>query len=150
MGWNRIVTQSDAESLMEAFDGFHDGCLHELHLWTGYSVNPQFSMTCGIPDGLGVRILVQRQSDGLSAIELLFSGVRRINVVDRENRDSIIYGATLLVRDKLIYWATDDRWTPDSPSTDETFVVARGLSWRDASEWMGESLRLGVGLPAQS
>ena len=74
--------------------------------------------------------------------------MRRINVVDRENRDCIIYGATLQVREKLIYWATDDRWSPESPSDDETFVVASGLSWRDASDWMGESFRVGLGPPA--
>lgn len=149
MEWKRVVSQSDADSLLEVFGGFHDGCLHELHLWTGYSVSKEFTMTCGIPNGLGVRILVQRQDDSPSAIELLFTGVRRLNVIDRENYDSIIYGAKLMVRDGLIHWATDDRWAPDSGEReDATFVIANELSWRDTSDWMGASFRLGLGPPA--
>ena len=149
MGWKSVITQSDADNLLEVFDGFHDGCLHELHSWTGYSVSNEFRMTCGIPNGLGVRILVQRQGDNPSAIELLFTGVRRLNLIDRENYDSIIYEATLLVCDGLIYWATVHDWTPESSKSEETtFVVAHQLSWRDASDWMGESFRLGVGPPA--
>ena len=145
MEWS-VVSQSDADTLLEVFGGFHDGCLHELHLWTGYSVSKEFTMTCGIPNGLGVRILVQRQGDTPSAIELMFTSVRRVTVVDRENYDSIIYGATLLVRDGLIYWATEEDWQPESPDANETTCVVAGqLAWRDASDWMGESFRVGLG-----
>jgi hypothetical protein len=82
MEWKRVATQSDAEALLEVFGGFHDGCLHELHLWSGYSVNAEYTMRCATDDGLGIRILVQQQFDSPSVIEMLFSGVRRINVVD--------------------------------------------------------------------
>ena len=150
MSWNHVETQSDADRLLETFGGFHDGCLHELHLWTGYSVNAEFMMTCATESGLGIRILVQRQGDSPSAIEMLFTGVRRLSVVDRVNYDSIIYSATLLVRDGLIYWATDDDWLPESPKADQTtFVSAQHLAWRDASDWMGDSFRVGLGPPAE-
>ena len=103
MDWIQVIDQAHADYLMEQFGEFHDGCLHELHLWTGYSVSPERSMTCTLGCEIGVRVLIQRQSDELSAIELLFQEVKRLNIVGPVNRDSIIYGATLLLRDGTIY-----------------------------------------------
>jgi hypothetical protein len=149
MDWNQVIDQAHADHLMEQFGEFHDGCVHELHLWTGYSVSSERSMTCTMGSEIGVRVLIQRQSDELSAIELLFQEVKRLNIVAPVNRDSIIYGATLLLRDGTIYWSPESNWVPESTADAVTFISAKRLAWRDASEWMGESFRLGTGPPVQ-
>jgi hypothetical protein len=63
-----------------------------------------------------------------------------------ENYDSIIFGVAMLCRDGTFYWAEDADWSPESPERDETsWIAAKKLSWRDASEWMGPDLHYGRG-----
>jgi hypothetical protein len=39
---------------------------------------------------------------------------------------------------------------PESPKADQTtFVAAQHLVWRDASDWMGDSFRVGLGPPTE-
>lgn len=144
MNWNEIKTQTDADDLMELFGGFHDGCLREAHLWTGHYVAPDLSMSC--PDNLDdrIRFLIQRQYRNPAAIELLFEQVTRFNLVPTpENYDTIIFGATLLVRDDAIFWSPDSRWTPDCSERDSyTWMSAKKLSWREV-DWLGEELHYG-------
>jgi hypothetical protein len=148
MKWTPIQDQAAADQLMREFGDFHDGCLHELHLWTGYSVSPDFSMTVAFPSNIGARVLIQRQSDTLSAIELFFEGVTRLNVVaPPENSDGIIFHGTLLVRDGQAYWSPERDWSPDAANV--TFVSAKQLRWRDASDWLGADHRLGIGPPTR-
>src|SRR5262245_36271460 len=144
MSWTPIRTQADADALLQVFGHFHDGCVRELHVWTGHWVSERLSMRCPYDLDTHVRMLVQRQFRKPSAIELFFSEVTRLNLVPSpENYDSIIYSAALLVRDEQIFWSPDDDWSPDASDPEvHTFIVARRASWRDASEWLGEQLRL--------
>ena len=144
MDWNEIKTQSDADALMKAFGGFHDGCIREAHFWTDHWVSKDLSMEC--PGNLDnrIRFLVQRQFRNPVAIELLFEKVTRFNLVPTpDNYDTIIYGATLLVRDDNIYWSPKGGWSPDSSQRDEeTWISAKSLRWREV-EWLGEELHYG-------
>jgi hypothetical protein len=144
MDWQEIKTQEDADALMGAFGGFHDGCLKEAHLWTGHWVAPDLSMSCPANLDNRIRFLVQRQSRNPSAIELLFEEVTRFNLVPTpENYESIIFSATLLVRDGIVFWSPEGDWRPDKVGKDEcTWVSARKLRWREVP-WMGEELRYG-------
>ena len=152
MNWIPIRDQAAADHLMREFGEFHDGCLHELHLWTGYSVSPDFSMTIAFPSNICARVLIQRQSDTLSAIELFFEGITRLNVVaPPENSGGIIYEGTLLMRDGQAYWSPEREWSPESPrASSVTFVSAKRLRWRDVSDWLGPDHRLGIGPPTPS
>ncbi len=143
MVWNTIATQAEAESLLERFGGFHDGCLREAHVWTGHWVAEDLSMA--VDPTTWVRLLVQRQYRPLAAIELLFGGVTRFNLVAApETYENIIYEASLFVRDGLVYWADSATWQPDGPDRDQcTWIAARAARWRDASAWLGERLRYG-------
>lgn len=44
------------------------------------------------------------------------------------------------VRDGIFYWADSCLWTTES-ATENTWVAARKVSWRDASDWLGPGLR---------
>ena len=145
MTWIKIETEDDIDQLLHAFGRFHDGCLREAHIWTEHYVDEDLSMACTGNLDTHIRMLFQRQWKNPSAIELRFDQVIRFNLVPSpENCDSVIFDATLLLREGVIYWAEWRNWTPDSDDRDAiTWVAAKGLFWRDASEWMGQRLRYG-------
>ncbi len=145
MTWVEVTNQADLDGLMNTFGAFHDACIKEMHLWTESYVDSDLFMSCPPHLDTHVRLLIQRQFEDPSAIELLFDEVRRINVVPSpDNYDSIIFDATLLFTEDVFYWADAGRWLPDQEdSMNTTWIAANKLKWRDASEWMGEELRYG-------
>ncbi len=145
MTWVEVTNQADLDLLMNTFGAFHDACIKEMYLWTESYVDSDLSMSCPPHLDTHVRLLIQRQFEDPSAIELLFDEVRRINVVPSpDNYDSIIFDATLLLREGIFYWADVGRWLPDQEnSMNATWIAANKLKWRDASDWMGEKLRYG-------
>jgi len=144
MEWQEIKTQADADALLSVFGNFHDSCIREAHLWTGYSVSRELYMSCPCNLDNNIRFLIQRQFKNPSAIELLFEEVTRFQLVPTpENFDSIILGATILVQDGSIFWSLEGGWTPDKAHRDEvTWVSARKLRWREV-DWLGKELRYG-------
>ena len=98
MTWFEIKTQSDIDHLSEHFGYFRDGCLREMHVWTGTSVNEHLTMT--VPGHLdtNAKLFFQRQFNNPSAIEILFEGVTGIHITPSpENYDSIIRDAVVLL-----------------------------------------------------
>ena len=144
MSWHEIERQEDADALMEIFGGFHDACVREAHLWTDHWVSSELSMSCSGDLDNRIRLLVQRQFKNPSAIELLFEEVTRFNLLPTPpNHDSIIFDATLLVRDDAVFWSPEGEWSPDLPERDEsTWVAAKRLRWREVNG-LGEKLRYG-------
>jgi hypothetical protein len=97
------------------------------------------------------RVLFQRQRRNPSAVELLFDEVVGVHIVPhREGVDAIIFEATLALNDGVIYWSNHPAWTPERPHWDCcSWIGARRLRWRDASEWMGPAMRYGPGSPVE-
>ncbi len=145
MEWINVHSQADVDYLLDRFGGFHDSCLREMHVWTEHWVVEDLAMAAPGHLDTHVRILFQRQFREPSAIEMLFSQVTRLNLVPSpENYDSIIFDATLLIRGDTIYWSDDAGWSPDDPQCHRsTWIAAKQLCWRDASEWLGHRLRYG-------
>jgi hypothetical protein len=143
MEWNQINNKEDIKFLMNKFGGFHDSCLKELLLSTESFVDQNFAMAPN--PNTNVRVLLQRQNEDASAIELLFEEINKITIVPApENCDSIILGATILYQDGLYFWANVDDWTPEENSDYVSWISAKSLKWRDVSSWMGEKMRYGV------
>ncbi|PEI90320.1 hypothetical protein CN679_18005 [Bacillus pseudomycoides] len=144
MNWNTIKTKEDIENLLHLFGGFHDSCLKELYMWTDSFVGEDLSMR--VLSGTNVRILFQRQYENPSAIELLFEGVTQFHLTPPpENRDSTIFGASLLLQNNLFYWADDIGWKPNEVTPYEiSWIAAKSVKWRDVSSWMGDKMRYGV------
>jgi hypothetical protein len=141
MEWRRVVSEADVEELLSAFGGFHDSCLREVHLWTEQYVSEDLSMTCPSHLDSHVRMLFQRQARPCCGLELMFHEVLGFRVAPSpENYDSTIFDATLTLTDGVFYWSDGFGATPDE---DTTWVAAKELWWRDASEWMGPALRYG-------
>lgn len=139
MSWIEVENQKDADALMDHFGGFHDTCIREAHIGTGYWVEQDLTMRC--PDGLDttIQLLIQKQALAPSAIELQFSEVLRINWVPvPENVLAIISGATILHSGAAVHWAPEAEWDFDSRDpSDQIWISARRMRWRDASNLMG-------------
>jgi len=55
-----------------------------------------------------------------------------------------IKGVTLEYKDGIYCWADEEGWNIDNPNNDNTmWISAKGIKWRDRSEFMGEKLRYG-------
>jgi hypothetical protein len=144
MMWNEVKTQGEADRLMADFGDFHDSCLHEAYLWTDHYVSNNLSMSCPGNLDTRIRLLLQRQFKNPSAVEMLFEEVTRFNLVPTpENYDSVIFSATLLVCDGVVFWSPEVNWTPEKPDRDAvTWISAKHLFWREV-DWLGEELRYG-------
>jgi hypothetical protein len=139
-----IKTEADGLALMTTFGHFHDSCIREAHLWTDHWVSSDLAMSCTATQDNKIRFLIQRQAEEPSAIELFFEEVIRFNLVPSpENYDSVIFEATLLVRDDNIFWSPEPDWKPEMQNRDDfTWISAKKLSWREV-DWLGEELRYG-------
>ncbi|MGD0364328.1 MAG: hypothetical protein ABSC93_25910 [Bryobacteraceae bacterium] len=146
MAWNHLVSEADVDHLLHDFGGFHDGCLREAHVWTGHWVAEDLHMHCTGELDTRVRLLIQRQFSAPSAIELLFEEVTTFHLQPSpRNYDSIIFGATMLLDGDTFYWADLGGWSPAASERDHaTWIAAKKVSWRDASDWMGPDLRYGT------
>jgi len=142
---NELRSQADADELLSRFGAFHDSCLHEAHVWSDHYVYSDLRMHCTGDLDTRVRLVIQRQVSGLSAVELLFEQVLTFHLQPSpQDYDSIIFGATMLHRGEAFYWADVEGWSPESADRDDaTWIAARKVSWRDASKWMGSELRFG-------
>ena len=142
--WRVLSDQRGIDELLKLFGNFHDGCIREMHLWTETFVKENLSMSCPSHLDTKVRILFQRQFVSPSAVELQFDGVVQVRMQPTaENYDSVIFEAGIFMSGDLFYW-TDGGATSlnefllGSPGT---LIVGKQLKWRDASPWMGPTLR---------
>jgi len=129
---------------MEVFGDFHDACVREAHLWTDHWVSRDLAMGCSENLDNRIRVLVQRQFANPAAIELLFEEVTRFLLVPTPGGFcTIIFSATLAVRDGTIFWSPEGDWSPDSPHRDDcTWISAHRLRWREV-DWLGQELHYG-------
>jgi hypothetical protein len=139
--WIELTDNTAVQALMEAFGGFHDACIREIHVATGHFVAPDLSMN--VDWRTTVHMTVQRQFLNPSAIELRFEEIVGLKFAAPEpNCDSMIFDATCVIRDGLLYWADSGLWNLASPEAhDCTWVAARRAYWRDLSGWLGSELR---------
>ena len=139
--WQQLTTLHDIETLMKLFHNFHDGCVREIHVATGYYVEEDLAMT--VDWRTTVHMLVQRQFREPSAIELRFEEIIGLMVSPPPpDYEAIIRHAAFFLREGVIYWADGAEWTPELADRDEyTWVAARRAFWRDASHWLGSDLR---------
>ena len=142
--WTTVVTQADANALLSLFGSFHDGCIREAHVWGGYCVDPDMSMRCPPTPDLKCRLLIQRQWEDPSAVELLFDQVSRITLAAPEEFDRIIAGAGLRVEAKCIVLSVDTEFEDENPNVESsTAIIARRLWWRRVDDGLGNVLRYG-------
>ncbi|MEK4425023.1 hypothetical protein [Solibacillus sp. FSL K6-1523] len=145
MNWIEVKDESDIKNLLERFGYFHDGCLREMHMWTGTYVNEDLSMTVPGELDTNVKMLFQRQYSYPSAIELHFENVIGICIIPTpENNDSIIQDAILIKDNDNYYWSDDYNFQPGKRTEHGvSWIAAKKLSWREVNNWMGNQIQYG-------
>ncbi|WP_432351994.1 hypothetical protein [Sporosarcina sp. A2] len=67
------------------------------------------------------------------------------HISHRPHQDSIFLDAKLVIHDGLMYWTDDWGWDPkEKASESSSWIAAKSLKWRDASNWMEKQNRYGV------
>lgn len=146
MCWTEIGNDSDIETLMNAFYGFHDSCVISMNYISGNFVNEKLAMGCGGSEAHTLLMRVDSQFG--KRLELLFTGVRKCCLTGfRENYFCNLYEATLVFRtdllgktrdDRLIVWADCDAFDPltyeeEYPLNngyETTYIIAEKLRYR--------------------
>jgi hypothetical protein len=135
--WTRLDSQAAADSLLTLTAGFHDSCVHEIHISTGRYVGAFSSMS--LMGNHDIHLLIQTQGEP-SALELRFVDVVSFGFA-RPDSDGVILDASLFLRDGVVYWADQTDFQPGFPRAETTWVAARGAFWREVSSWTGSTLR---------
>ncbi|MEA4822628.1 MAG: hypothetical protein VB111_00740 [Clostridiaceae bacterium] len=114
--WTYIKTQSDADTLLNVFTGFHDSTLDKLQYVEDYS---QRNL-----------IVTFNNSGWYGIVELHFEGLISMNLRPAlENYSREIFGACLFVEDECVFWADEDLDKEDLNYTG-SFIKALNLKWR--------------------
>jgi hypothetical protein len=139
--WQSLSTSDQLSDLLALFGNFHDACIRELHVVTGHYVDEALSMH--VDWRTTIRMLIQRQFAAPSAIELRFEEVVEMRICPPPpDFVAIIFGAAFFLENGIFYWSDNSAWRPLAPGDGEsTWVAARKLFWRDASDWLGPRLR---------
>ncbi len=144
--WHQISTTEDIDDLMNVYCGFHDSCIVALNFVSGTSVDSERSMVfCGYGK-YAVNIIFHSLWNDY-ALELNFSGVRRLHLVGaQDNYSNDILEASIKFYDNLfpssystparvIIWADSKNFNPQNIEPQliepaDTFIVAHTLKWR--------------------
>lgn len=137
--WNKIDTESDILNFMKLIDEFSDSCIKEVKYVSGGYVNEDLSMQA-INTKRIVYIYFQRQYSTLSAIEMMFVGVKKLNLEPRnEHKDCVIYDSSLFKYQNLFYWADYEDFDIDNKEDETgTYVISEQLYWRIVNSGLGD------------
>ena len=73
--WNSISSEQDLSILMSTVCAFHDSCIKEIKYTSGAYVDNDLTMY-PVNDLRALKMIIQRQFDNPSAIELEFLGLK--------------------------------------------------------------------------
>ncbi|MBO4934508.1 MAG: hypothetical protein J5441_05005 [Clostridia bacterium] len=136
--WNEISNENDLTRFMETHDAFHDSCIKELKYVSGAYVNDDLSMY-PVNDKRVLRVIIQRQSEKHSVIEMEFSGLNYLKLSPNdENYTCEILDSTLILKDDCVIWCDCGGLTEAGINDyDGTVICASKLRWRTADEFIG-------------
>ncbi|MDC0801654.1 hypothetical protein POG14_05610 [Clostridium paraputrificum] len=126
-----IKNNKDIEKLMEKYNYFHDSCISEISYESGTYVNEDLSMQ-PINDKRILKVVFQRQGNPRN-LEIKFNKLVRLNLFpESEDYDSIIFGATMEIKDGNIYWINEENVPIDRIDNyrNYTFVIAKEGEYR--------------------
>jgi len=137
--WNEINNDKDLNSFMDMHYGFHDSCVKELKYISGAYVDENLSMY-PINDQRVLKIIIQRQFENSSAIELEFIGLKCLKMFPSdENYTCEILDATMILKEDCIYWCDCGGLSEaDLESYTGTMICASKVRWRVADEYIGQ------------
>ncbi len=115
-----IKSSKDIETLLEAYDGFHDCCIVNVIFTSGSFVDKKGAMNFGED----ILIITLNSQSKRKTLELHFKGVSRCNLKPVKDAS---YDCTLKHDENGVFWA-------DSSCIDNlinvTYVNAKSLEWK--------------------
>ncbi len=138
--WNELYTQQQIDEFMREIHGFHDSCIKEMKYSSGAYVDENLSM---LPTNTKrtLTVLIQRQFDDISALELEFSELEYIRMYP-VNPDCTceILDASFFIKGGLVYWCDSSDVRDDNINNYKgTVICSKKVRWRNASELIGEN-----------
>lgn len=126
-GWNYVECDEDIEILMKAILGFHDSMLESLNYISG-SKALDSGLLHVFNDVRQVSMIFY--NDWGENIEVVFEGILTLHLKpNTEDCDSIIFSASILLKDKTIFFYDDDV-DEALEDYDGTWINALGMRWR--------------------
>ena len=137
--WEIIHTNIEILKFMESVCYFHDSCIKEISYISGAYVDENLSMH-PLNNRRVLRVVIQRQSETNSMIEMEFQGLKRLTLFPvNESYTCEISDATMILKGGNIYWC--DCGNVSESDLDDyagTLICASGFRWRSIENHMGE------------
>ncbi len=143
LGWHGIQSDGDIEGLMEAYGGFVDAVVSEIHFVSGHRA-AEHAGTPGIALGglEGRKLLVTfTRAEKPSTLRICFGGVRDFRLREWDDRygaepegGALSFRTDLLGKcrdDRLICWSDSPRWEPSARGEGKcSYVIASEACWK--------------------
>lgn len=137
--WKEINTANDLSCFLDEMCFFHDSCIKEMKYLSGAYVEANLAMH-PLNDRRVLRVIIQRQFEDNSMIEMEFLGLKKLNLFPvSEKYTCEILDATMIMKDGDIYWCDcGDLLESDLDNYNGTLICASALRWRTIDNHMGE------------
>lgn len=136
--WNEILSENDLKVFMDQHYAFHDSCIKELKYISGAYVNADLSMH-PVNDRRVLSVIIQRQFENPSAIELEFIGLKYLKLFPRDEAYTCeILDATMLWKGDCVIWCDCGGLSEtDLKHYEGTVICASKVRWREANAYIG-------------
>ena len=102
--WNEITDENSLKEFMERVSFFHDSCIKEMHYLSGAYVNENLDMY-PVNDRRILRVIIQRQYEEDSMIEMEFQGLKYLKLFPVDERYSCeILDSNIILKEDCIIW----------------------------------------------
>lgn len=141
--WESISNNNDISRFMEKVFWFHDSCIKEMNYISGAYVDNNISMF-PLNNRRILRVIVQRQSEENSMIEMEFQGLKCLKLIPIDECYTCeIVDSTMIMKDGNIYWYDGENLLAQdldsfTGTITGTLICASKLRWRPIENHMGE------------
>lgn len=138
--WNPIQTHQDILRLLVDTEQFHDSCIKEIKYLSGAFVDNSLAMH-PINSLRKLSILIQRQSNFLSTIEIEFGGLIYFYLSPVDERFSCeILDGDMCLHNGCIYWGDCGKIFPEETENyPGTLICAESCRWRVVNNGLGNA-----------
>ena len=137
--WNEIIDEKDIQDFMKKVGFFHDSCIKEMRYYSGAYVDDNLAMY-PINDKRTLNVVIQRQFEELSMIELQFVGLKQLNLFPTdEDYTCEILDSKMFIKDGCICWCDCEAISEnDLEDYGGTLICASKLRWRAIQSKLGQ------------
>lgn len=136
--WQEISTDKDLHHFMEKVCFFHDSCIKEIKYTSGAYVNSDLTMH-PLNDRRILRVIIQRQFEDNSMIELEFAGLNFLKLFPINDEYTCeILNSTMFFKNGFINWCDNENLSEtDVENFQGTMICASKFRWRTIKNHMG-------------